>query len=1093
MAVWLARKAGEAYEAGAFWEKFGELIGINIPMTQREELAKRFRNATWTTMTTWLPPLELGGHNIVSQFLHQAGLPLDRCAGFAQLVRKVERSFGLPDIGAQDAGEQLRDAILEDLQAYPVPTLRRALQGPAGASICELALDVVLKADFTGVNPRLGQELERVFQDTQPGSLRRSASQPFLRLGNDLGSLEIVGPRQDSSLVGDRGLTWIVDGRRYPTPRTEEFVTVVTDRPRVVLELAGLRQGNMRQTPFALRLNDLAEPFMLFEERTRKHRRITGLIPPGTYWLLHRTADTLVGAEQTYEWPADDRSLSLFTIRPGMTVRLESDAGGPWPFAATLTPFFDPVGESLAHEEGEPVYFDWTQMPCVWLRTEEAEPERLEQWGVDLANADEEYRWRLSRTDEEAEAMVKCRVESGDFLAGLSPGMYRFDLVLRRGERGRAECKAEYWFWHGLKEHNVRQFQLLDRPQNLLASDCRGFAFETLKILHLTDQYRRHTLSFQVGDNRADFHWTQPGVFLESLERIAGQHARPRSHRLGEAFSASLTSSRWLRIWIAGYTNWEVLIAGRPWQRAVYGDGREFVELSIANLALNFPQGGDILLRLGTSDQCVARFSSPLQPFAIENIEDDAHVGFRFEFSEPVVWTRPAVRELATGKRWSLEGQQLDATGQCAFESSEFPPIESKSPRGSEELIKAGSHPVTMLVPKRGWPEGLWLIELETRRDEQSEWERVILHAYEHAPAVISNRQSDLAATTRASLFWGSYPGGSLSDLAELDDEGRADLFELLAELIELRQRGAVPGVRRDLGWLKEAVRSLSRLAGRIVRQPIGEQLQLQLLNLACQDANHAGFVYLPSLLALTGNFYRELPTGDTLNDALRLCGGVAVADSVAELARHDFAFFDMSVLGCFTNFMEVASPKEEGVNVEFQHFDHEKYWLQVLGQLRSDRLAADWSGEGVLGKAHLVWALEEFVKRYETSAHDLQLGAANALLRSAASFRSWLQGRLAPKNVMSTVAWNAPWPRFAAPDVDFLESAPRFASLFALAARAAAAGWLEFDEALKWLEARVDRRWMVEEGIAVLVGLALELFGNQLLFWELIVRTAPH
>lgn len=34
MAVWLARKAGEAYEAGAFWEKFGELIGITVPMNR---------------------------------------------------------------------------------------------------------------------------------------------------------------------------------------------------------------------------------------------------------------------------------------------------------------------------------------------------------------------------------------------------------------------------------------------------------------------------------------------------------------------------------------------------------------------------------------------------------------------------------------------------------------------------------------------------------------------------------------------------------------------------------------------------------------------------------------------------------------------------------------------------------------------------------------------------------------------------------------------------------------------------------------------------------------------------------------------------
>jgi hypothetical protein len=79
LAVWLARKAGEAYEAGAFWEKFGALTGVSIPLNQRAEFAQHFRRACRKTMAAWLPPEELGGHNIVAEFLHQAGLPLDRC------------------------------------------------------------------------------------------------------------------------------------------------------------------------------------------------------------------------------------------------------------------------------------------------------------------------------------------------------------------------------------------------------------------------------------------------------------------------------------------------------------------------------------------------------------------------------------------------------------------------------------------------------------------------------------------------------------------------------------------------------------------------------------------------------------------------------------------------------------------------------------------------------------------------------------------------------------------------------------------------------------------------------------------------------
>lgn len=56
LSVWLARKAGEAYEAGAFWEKFGSLIGAHISLNQRAELAQRFRDMCHNTMAAWLPP-----------------------------------------------------------------------------------------------------------------------------------------------------------------------------------------------------------------------------------------------------------------------------------------------------------------------------------------------------------------------------------------------------------------------------------------------------------------------------------------------------------------------------------------------------------------------------------------------------------------------------------------------------------------------------------------------------------------------------------------------------------------------------------------------------------------------------------------------------------------------------------------------------------------------------------------------------------------------------------------------------------------------------------------------------------------------------
>ena len=125
--VWLSRKAGEAYEAGAFWDKFSELLSIPIPLYHRPDLAACFRQACRQVMATWVPPTDLGGHNYVAEFLFQAGMPLDRCDRFAQHFRKVERNYGLPDPDLPDAGEQLRESVLDTLQSTPFLTLKRAL------------------------------------------------------------------------------------------------------------------------------------------------------------------------------------------------------------------------------------------------------------------------------------------------------------------------------------------------------------------------------------------------------------------------------------------------------------------------------------------------------------------------------------------------------------------------------------------------------------------------------------------------------------------------------------------------------------------------------------------------------------------------------------------------------------------------------------------------------------------------------------------------------------------------------------------------------------------------------------------------------
>lgn len=530
-------------------------------------------------------------------------------------------------------------------------------------------------------------------------------------------------------------------------------------------------------------------------------------------------------------------------------------------------------------------------------------------------------------------------------------------------------------------------------------------------------------------------------------------------------------------------------MAGVSWQRDIGSDRREFVELSLSSLSAAFPQGGEIRLRLGGSERLIARFNSPLQPVDFREVSDEEYKGFRFYFTEPITWIRPVFLDLASGQRRVLDGQQFGISEQCIFATEDLVQIKCSNLMDETLPNVALGHPVTFLVPYQGWPEGLWLIELEVRRDEHADWEPVVLRGCYRAPVVICVRNDQVAPTTRARLLWASSDRDTqLLDDFQLDNAGRDELLELLTELIALRQGRMVRLSRKNLNWLKDAARSLSYLAGRIARQPESYSLQTKLLNLACQDSTHAGFVHLPGLLALPADQYRELPSGDTLNDALRRCGRLATEDSIAEGVRHDFTFLDIDVISCFANFKQVvATPNGEPSTPEFNHFDHERYWQSVLGKLQYDQLAPDWLGEGALGHAHFVSALAELVQGYEHSNQDVKIAAANALLNRASVFRTWLHERLATKVLMTASAWRTPWPCFAAPNVNFLEAVPRFASLFALAARAAAAGLIEFDEAITWLEHQVERRWMAEEGIAVLVGLAPELFGHQLLFWELI------
>jgi hypothetical protein len=1092
MAVWLSRKAGEAYEAGAFWDKFFELIGVTLPIYDREPFGRRFQLACSDTMSCWLPPKEMGSQRNVAEFLYQAGLPLERCARFAEHFRKVERIYGLPDENAPDAGDQLRDWMLDTLQSVPVPTLRTALRGPAGARICEVALLVVVNREFEGINPRLGQELDRAFEHAERGTLRRSTHQPYLRLGDDLGSVEIVGPRQDASVVGVSGLTWLLNGRRFSTMRNEELVEKVTDETRVTIEPLGLIGGAASPRNFTLRLDDRTQPFILFDERTRRERRVAGFTQPGSYWLLHRSSDSLSGAEQRYDWPDGERSLSFFTVRPGTVTELEGYPRGLWRFIPKVVPFFEVSGGLRSSSDQGLISFGWSELPVIWMPVEYGKNEVFAQWHVSAGGCGPDRKLAITATSEEVGGMVKCLIQADEFLATLPPAMYRLTLTLHRSGRIRNEASSEYWLWQGLRMVDSRGFHLSGFPGNLVHDDSAGFGFNANAILHRRDQNHLHELSFEVSGLRCVFKWPQPGIYVDVLDRRPGQRTISRAGELGEVFSVAPDSTRWLRLWLTGETGWEILVGGKAWQSAVGEDRRDFFEFSLASLAITFPDGGDILLKSSVHDLLIARFTSPLKPVDLEMKSDGFRRGFKFQFAEPVKYFRPTAWDLSSGVKKTFE-PQLEPQDANSFSMEGFPCIECTSESEPTTVSSVDRHFVTVWVPTREWPIGLWLIELEVRRNEGAEWQAVLVNGREFAPVAIDATAD--GASFRSSLLKASLRTSTDDIDLSLDATGHQDLHELLVDLMTLRKREYASLARREIRWLKDALRTLSKIAGRMLRQQGGETLQTALLNMACQDPQHSGFVYLPELLALPACDYSELPYGDPLNDALRRCGRLAGSDSIAALVADDPDFLDFSVLTYFSNLAVVAAhdPASDG-QPDFQCFALERFFKDVVREIDINRLATEWSGSSALGSDHRLWAFSELVNRYEQSTDDGKIAAANTLMNLAPHFRSWLQSRLQGAALLPVSAWKAPWLRFVvSQEIDFLEKVPYFASLFALAARASAAGILPIDETLRWLEKKVERRYMAEEGIAALVGLAPELFGHQLLFWELMIRTAPH
>ena len=1105
MLVWLARKAGVAYDDGNFWEHLEREIGVHVPIPRRGELVSLFSRRARELMTNFTPPPSLGAFHLMETLLFHAGLPLCHCASFAKACRWVEEHSGLPDPESAEAGEELRDAALACSYIRGIPILLKALRGPAGPLVCAEALNLVFEQDGPPANPRLTSALREAFANVGAGGPRRSARSPFLRLSADLCSLQVVGPRQDSALLTGHGLVWVVNGMPHRCGPEEEFIFTVRDEVRVEMELRGLASGLTCRRVFDFEWATRPVPFLVFDTESRRERRADAASPvtlrSGEYLLVHPVEMSVSDTSSRYDWPDGRNAISQLTLRPQRDVRLEG--GRPVTFHAAQAPFLEPDGQIVRTDDGKRIHYGWTRLPEIWCPAEDELPT---DWQLNIALDGHEtpHVFRL-RGGEKQGSFLRFVAAETDWLNFLPPRLHHLRCTVTRGGR-RVECDQEFFYWAGLSTWTEGEgFECDAIPLNLHLPDCRGFEHAGSLICHRTDARREHALAFDVAREICAFHWSRSGLFLESFERRAGVVKQAEAHRLGASFSADVKSPLWLRVWHVPGQEGELRANGKFLLR--FAPGRTSADVSLAHLSTLFAQGGNLTLIVCGLETRVASFHRPLTPTIIDHDLTEDYESLILKFSDEIRWIRPRLKEIVSGREVEFEGQRFTSSGHCLFREEGLPAVECAilcDNIGHESQFCR----VSLDVPKAGWPAGVWFGEIEIRQDETQGWQPVRDELGGHTPLVwleapahsLDDARSQAiwwaAGTARASEFIPDYPPDFASQPAALAD--------LLAECDVLLTRGHATVVWPRVQWNQTLYGELARQAARLI-DANDASLRRPLLAAVAREQKltpRSLLVSVPALLASPGENFGGFQNEDPLRRALMWIAGLAVAPSVST-SLHDqmVRCFQngqtsglLATLQHFRNFTSVVQSGANSDGRDFFGFDFSRYWQQTIGSIQTPPDGDEWQECEALGRQHVHAAIAAMLSRRRQEAGGKGLAAAGGIFALTEDFCRWLRSAMGARaNIMTDVGWKKPWLEVDIPDDALAVQCSRFCSVFALAARASAAGHLKFGDVTSWLHHRPRGVSDTAKAVATLVCLAPELLGYHLMFWELICRTSRH
>lgn len=1106
MLVWLARKAATAYRDGGFYDEFEATIGAQIPITRRQELVSEFSQQARALMVNFTAPPELGTFWLVETFLFHAGLPLCHCASFAKACRWVEQNSGLPSPAEEGAGEELRDAALACSYIRSIPILQKSLRGPAGPLACAEALNLIFEQDAPPTNPRLTAALREAFANVGAGGPRRSARQPFLRLAPDLCSLEVVGPRQESSLLAGHGSVWLVNGKPHRRGFDEDFVFSVRDEARVEIELRGLTDGLSCRRVFELDWAKRPVPFILFDTELRREKRLEAAdevtLRSGEYWLVHSASMAMSDSGSRFDWPDGRNAISQLTLRPGRETQLEGD-GRRCRFRAAQVPFLEPAGQPVRTDDGQRVYFGWTDLPEIWCPAEDDQPTNWQL--VVTLNRAAEPRLIPLRNGVMAGAFLRFVASDSDWLRALPPGLHHLRCVVTRGGR-RSECVQEFWYWAGLNAWTEGEgFECSIAPANLRWADCHGLEHVDGLLFHRADGRRQHRLAFEIAGDIHLFCWSRNGIFLECFERRAGVATQAEAHSLESGFSADSQCSRWLRVWRIPAQEAELRANGQLVQ--VFAPGRTSTDVSLAHLATLFPKGGTLTLNVRGLEIRIASFHRPLTPAFIELDSLNGYESLTLKFSDEVRCVRPRLREIISGREIEFEGRKFGSSGHCLFQVDGLPQIECAilcDNLGHESQFCR----ISLDVPKTGWPPGIWFAELDIRREESQGWQPVRDELGGHAPLIWREPPTESPNDPRSRAIWWAAGKSLASEFVpkiplDFGSETTA-LADLLAECEALLTRGHATVVWPRVEWSQTLTGELARQAAKLIGSDDGSLRRRLLVSLAREQeiTPRSLIVSVPALLASPAEALAAIEGDDAVRRALKWCSKIGASPTVCESLRDDLvrAFQSPQTSGLlvtlqhFKNFTAIVQGGSSMIGRDFMGFDFARYWQQTIGSLHTQPDAEEWQDLAALGRSHAHNSLAAMLDRRRKDEGGRGLAVAASIFALAEDFRRWLRLELGARaNIMTDAAWQRPWL-----DVEILGDAlpgqcARFCSVFALAARAAAAGWLDFNKVTGWLHHRPHGVSDTSKAVTTLACLAPELLGYYLMFWELICRTSRH